>query len=184
MLNHLALPIGNNNMKQQQGMTLIEIIIYVAILGFVATAFMTMSINMLSLKSKSISQQEISSTLRLLSQKINYEIKNAKSISTTTPTSITLILSDSSRSPTVFDLNNGNLRMGFGNSGSCPISNPCILNSNLVNISNFSITNLSSGDTLSQNIKYTLSGNYKNNSGRAEFDAAASLTDSVELRSK
>lgn len=171
-------------MKQQQGITLIEIIIYVAILGFVATAFMTMSINMLSLKSKSISQQEISSNLRLLSQKINYEIKNAKSISNANSNNITLILSDPSRSPTVFELDNGNLRMGFGSTGSCPSTSPCILNSNLVNISAFSVTNLSSGDTLSQNIKYTLSGNYKNTSGRAEFDAEASLTDSVELRSK
>lgn len=171
-------------MKNKQGMTLVEIIIYVAILGFVSTAFITMSINMLSLKSKSISQQEISSTLRLLSQKINYEIKNAKSISSTTATSLTLILADSSRSPTVFDLNNGNLRMAFGNSGSCPISNPCILNSNLINISNFSVTNLSSGDSQTQNIKYTITGNYKNISGRAEFDASGSINDSIEVRSR
>ena len=171
-------------MKNQSGMTLIEIIIYVAILGLISTAFITMSINMLSIKTKSISQQEISSNLRLISQKINYEIKNAKSISTTTASSITLTLTDSARNPTVFDLNNGNIRMGFGSSGNCPTTSPCILNSSNINISAFSVTNLSSGDTKTQNIKYTISGNYKNSSGRAEFDASGTIIDSIEVRSK
>lgn len=171
-------------MKQQRGMTLIEIIIYVAILGFVATAFMTMSINMLSLKTKSVSQQEVGSNLRFISQKINYEIRNAKSISSTTATSLTLTLSDSARNPTVFDLNNGNIRMGFGSAGSCPTTSPCIINSNDINISAFTITNLSSGDSKTQNINYTLSGNYINSSGRAEFNANGSINDSVEVRSR
>ena len=175
---------GKNNMKKQSGLTLVEIIIYVAILSLIATAFMTMSINMLALKTKSISQQEIGSNLRLISQKINYEIRNAKSISATTTSSITLTLSDSARSPTVFDLNNGNIRMGFGSSGNCPTSNPCILNSSDINISTFSVVNLSSGDSKTQNINYTLSGNYINNSGRSEFDANGSINDSVEVRSR
>ncbi|MEI8067325.1 MAG: prepilin-type N-terminal cleavage/methylation domain-containing protein [Candidatus Shapirobacteria bacterium] len=171
-------------MKKQQGLTLIEIIIYVAILAFVSTAFMTMSINMLSLKSKSVSQQEMDSTLQFISQKINYEIRNAKSISSTTATSLTLIPQDSLRSPTVFDLNNGNIRFGFGSIGSCPSTSPCTLNSNTINISAFSITNLSSGDSKTQNIHYTISGNYINNSGRAEFNAVSSISDSIEVRSK
>jgi type II secretory pathway pseudopilin PulG len=167
-----------------KGMTLVEIIIYVAILSLVSTAFITISINMMSLKTKSVSQQEIGHNLRFISQKINYEIRNAKSISTTTPTSITLILSNASRSPTVFDLNNGNIRMGFGSAGSCPTTNPCILNSNLINISQFSVTNLSSGDSKTQNIDYTISGNFINNSGRQEFDASGFINDSAEVRSK
>ncbi|MDD2225240.1 MAG: type II secretion system protein [Candidatus Shapirobacteria bacterium] len=167
-----------------KGMTLIEIIIYVAILSLVSTAFITISINMMSLKTKSISQQEIGSSLRFISQKINYEIRNAKSISSTTPSSLTLILSDSSRNPTVFDLNNGNIRMGFGSGGDCPTTNPCILNNNLINISDFTITNLSSGDSRTQNIEYTISGNYINDSGRQEFNAFDSITDSVEVRSR
>lgn len=180
----MDLPIGKNNIKNSQGLTLIEIIIYVAILGLISTAFMTMSINMLSLKTKSISQQEIGSNLRFISQKINYEIRNAKSISATTASSIILTLSDSARNPTIFDLNNGNIRMGFGSVGNCPTTNPCILNSNDVNISAFSITNLSAGDSSTQNVRYKITGNYINNSNRAEFNANGSVTDSVEIRSR
>jgi len=167
-----------------KGMTLIEIILYVAILSLISTAFITIAINMMSLKTKSVSQQEIGSNLRFITQKINYEIRNAKSIFSTTSSSLTLTTFDVSRNPTVFDLNNGHIRMGFGNSGSCPVTNPCILNSNLINISEFSVTNLSSSDNQTQNIRYTVSGNYINPSGRQEFDAFNSITDSVEIRSK
>jgi hypothetical protein len=182
LLNHLDLLIGRNNMKHQFGLTLVEIIIYVAILGLIATAFMTMSINMMSLKTKSVSQQELDSNLQFISQKINYEIRNAKSISSTTTSSITLTLTDSSRNPTVFDLNNGNIRMGFGIGGSCPNTSPCILNNNVINFSNFIITNLSSGNSQTQNIRYQISGNYINSSSRPEFNASGSITDSVEVR--
>ena len=168
----------------KKGMTLIEIIIYVAIISLISTAFIMISINMMSLKTKSVSQQEINSSLRFISQKINYEIRNAKSISSTTPSSLILIPFDNARNPTVFDLNNGNIRIGFGSTGDCPVTNPCILNSNLIKISNFTIINLSSGDSKTQNINYTISGDYINNSGRQEFNAFSSITDSIEVRSK
>jgi len=166
-----------------KGMTLIEIIIYVAILAFVATALMSMSINLISLNNKSSAQQELSATMRLISDKINYEIKNAKSISSTTASSFILNQSDSARNQTVFDLNSGNLRMGYGVGGSCPTSSPCPLNSNLINISNFIVTNLSSGDSKTENIKYSLTGNYINTSGRVEFNVVQTVNSSQEIRS-
>lgn len=166
-----------------KGMTLIEIIIYVAILGLVATSFMTMSLNMISLNNKSVAQQELSANLRLISEKLAYEIKNAKSVSAVTSSSLTLNSRDSARNQTKFDLNTGDIRMGFGVGGSCPASSPCPLNSNLVNISNFTITNLSSGDSSSENISFSITGNYINNSGRAEFDATQTIHGSQEVRS-
>jgi hypothetical protein len=166
----------------KKGITFIETIVYVGILSMIATAFMTMSINIMSLKSKTISQQELSSNLRFISQKINYEIRNAKAIASTTASSITLTMADSARNPTVFDLSSGDIRMGFGSGGSCPTSSPCVLNSSKINISSFSVTNLSSGDSLTQNVRYTITGNYINNTGRADFAANGTVTDSVEVR--
>ena len=166
----------------KRGITFIETIVYVGILSMIATAFMTMSINIMSLKSKTISQQELSSNLRFISQKINYEIRNAKAIASTTASSITLTMADSARNPTVFDLSSGDIRMGFSSSGSCPTSSPCVLNSSKINISAFTVTNLSSGDSLTQNIRYTITGNYINNTGRADFSANGTITDSVEVR--
>ncbi len=172
------------NMNKQQGFTLVEVILYVAILGFISTALMTMSINMMSLKTKSVSEQELDSNLQFISQKINFEIRNAKSISATTTSSLTLISADNSRNPTIFDLNNGNIRIGFGVGGSCPAASPCILNNNVVHFSGFSVTNLSSGTSQTENVLYTLTGNYINTSGRSEFNASGSITDSIEVRSR
>ena len=168
----------------KKSMTLVETIVYVAILGLIATAFMTMSINILSLKTKSVSQQEMASNLLFISQKINYEVRNAKAISATTAYSITLTMADSARNPTVFDFNSNDIRMGFGSAGSCQTTAPCILNSTMVNISAFTVTNLSSGDSLTQNIRYTITGNYVNTSGRAEFAANGTVTDSAEVWSR
>lgn len=168
----------------KKGFTLIETIVYVAILSVMATAFLTMSINMMSLKSKGVAQGELSSNLRFISQKINYEIRNSRDISATTASSITLTMADSARNPTVFDLSGGDIRMGFGSGGSCPSTSPCVLNSSMFNISAFTVNNLSSGDSKTQNIEYTITGNYINNTGRADFAANGSVTDSVEVRSR
>lgn len=171
-------------MKNKKGITLVEIILYVAILGFISTAFISMSMNMMSLKSKSSSQQEVDSSLQFISQKINYEIRNAKSISGISGVGFTLTFADTNRNPTIFDLNNGNIRMGFGVGVSCPTTNPCILNSNKITISNFTVNNLSSGDSQTQNIHYSITANFINNSSRPEFDASGTITDSIEIRSK
>jgi hypothetical protein len=168
----------------KKGVTIVEMIVYVAVLSLIATAFVTMSINMMSLKSKTVSQQEIESNLRFISQKINYEIRNAKAISATTATSITLTTVDSSRDPTVFDLSGGDIRMGFGSAGSCPSTSPCILNSTMVNISTFSVTDMSDAGGKTENIRYTIAGNYINNTGRADFAANGSINGSAEIRSR
>lgn len=168
----------------KKGVTIVEMIVYVAILSLIATAFVTMSINMLSLKSKTVSQQEIGSNLRFISQKINYEIRNAKAISATTATSITLTTVDGSRSPTVFDLSGGDIRMGFGSGGFCPTTSPCVLNSSMVNISTFSVIDMSDAGGNTENVKYVLTGNYINNTGRADFAANGSINSSAEIRSR
>jgi hypothetical protein len=81
------------------------------------------------------------------------------------------------RNTTIFDLNSGNVRMTVG-------STVASLNSNLVNISSFVVTKLSSGDSKTANINYTVTGNYINPGGRAEFDYATTIEGSAEVRSK
>ena len=50
------------------------------------------------------------------------------------------------------------------------------ITSNLVNISAFTLQNLSSGDSLTQDVRFTITGVYNNNS--------ATVTNSAEIRSK
>jgi len=164
-------------MKKESGLTLIEIIIYIAIVGLMSTALTMMMMNIMSLKSKTMVMQEVNSSLRLIVDKLNYEIKNAKSLNSTTASSVTINTQDSTRNTTIFALNTGNIRMTVGST----IAN---LNSNLVNISAFTITNLSSGDGKTANINYVITGNYINPGGRSEFNYSATMEGSSEVRSK
>lgn len=146
-------------------------------MGVMATALTMMTINIMQLKAKSLVMQEVNSSLRFIADKINFEIKNAKSLGAITSSSITLNTQDSTRNTTVFDLNSGNIRMTVGTSVAS-------LNSNLVNISAFTVTNLSSGDSKTANINYIVTGNYINSGGRSEFTYFATVEGSGEVRSK
>lgn len=164
-------------MKNQAGLTLIEIIIYVAIVGLMSSAITIMMINIMQLRTKSMVALEVNSSLRLIVDKINFEIKNAKTLGTTTSNSLTINTQDSARNTTIFDLNAGNIRMTVGST----VEN---LNSNLVNISAFVVTNLSSGDSKTANINYSITGNYINSGGRSEYTFANTIDSSMEVRSK
>jgi len=155
---------------RQAGLTLIEIIIYVAIVGLMSTAFVTMMINMMNLKTKSQAIQEVNLSLKFIVDKIDFEIKNASSLGTITSSSI-------ATNRATFDLNSGNMRMTVGGT----IAN---LNSNLVNISAFVVTNLSSGDSKTENINYSITGNYVNPGGRSEFTYSTTIESSSEVRAK
>jgi len=157
-------------MKKQSGLTLIEIIIYVAIVGLMSTALTMMMINIMQLKTKSMAMQEVNQTLRFVADKINFEIRNAKSLGTITSSSIATDRAS-------FTLNSGNIVMTVGST----VAN---LNSNLVNISGFVVTNLSSIDNKTKNINYVITGNYKNTGGRSEFTYVNSVESSAEVRSK
>lgn len=153
-----------------KGLTLIEIIIYVAIVGLMSTALTMMMINIMQLKTKSMAMQEVNHTLRFVSDKINFEIRNAKNLGTITTSSI-------ATDRAVFSLSSGNIVMTVG-------STVVNLNSNLVNISSFVVINLSSVDNKTKNINYAITGNYINPGGRSEFNYSASVEESAEVRSK
>ncbi len=157
-------------MKKQKGVTLIEMIIYIGIVGLMSTALTTMMINIMTLRSKSVVIQEVNSSLKFIVDKINFEIRNANNLGTVTASSV-------ATDRGVFSLNSGNIVFTVG----ATVAN---LNSNLVNISAFVITNLSSGDSKTENINYVITGNYINPGGRSEFTYSATLESSVEVRSK
>ena len=63
-------------MKKQKGVTLIEMIIYIGIVGLMSTALTTMMINIMTLRSKSVVIQEVNSSLKFIVDKINFEIRS------------------------------------------------------------------------------------------------------------
>ena len=173
---HSTLLINNRVLS---GFTLVEMILYVAIVSIFMTGLVYFTWDVIYGRVKSFVHQEVNQNTRFASKRILFEIKNASDINTVSTNSISLEMSDSARNPTVIDVSGGRIRIGYGSSGNCPTSNPCDLTSNRVN-SSVSFTDLSSGN--SSNIKFVLT--VSSTGDRQEYDKSETYETSVELRSK
>jgi prepilin-type N-terminal cleavage/methylation domain-containing protein len=170
----------HTNRTQSNGFTLIELLLYIGIVSILLTGAIMFAWDVIYGRVKSSIQREVGSNIRLASERIGYEIRNAYSINLASGSTLSLAVSDTNRNPTVFSLSNGRLMIGYGASGPCPTSNPCALTSNLVNVSELIFTDQSSGSD-SYNIKYNIS--IESTTARSQWQHNQSYRGSVELRS-
>lgn len=164
-------------MKNKQSFTLIELLLYVAIVGFVLTSLVQFSLNVINGGTKSATQQEVYSNARFISERIKYEIRSAIGINQVTPTQISLITETPTTNPTVISYLSGNITIKQGVSA---VKN---LNSTNTTIPTFVFTNYSSADNKSKHIgiAYTINANF--NSTRQEYQENLSVETSAEIRS-
>ena len=169
--------------KTKNGFTLIELILYVALISVFVTGAVYFAWDIIYGRVKSGVQLEVSQNLRLASKRIIQEIRNAEGVSSIGVSTISLVMEDSARNPTAFDVSNGRLRIGFGSSGSCPTSAPCTLTSDQVTVTELTFTDLSSGGGETVNVSFTITLESNNPSGRQEWERSDTFSTSVELRS-
>ncbi len=163
------------------GFTLVEMILYVAILAIFLTGAILFMWDVTYGRVKSYTHQEVNQNVRLAGKRIMYEIRNAQDLNLpVNPTSISLQMTDSSRNPTVIDLSGGRLRIGYGSGGSCPSTSPCPITSNQVSVTSLNFTNLSSG-TASLNIGFAIT--IESVAQRKEFQKNETFQATAELRS-
>jgi type II secretory pathway pseudopilin PulG len=155
-------------MKSNSGITIIEMTLYIGIVALISSSLVGLYIQIIQMKSKATAIQEVNESVRLAASRLDYEIRSAKSINSV-GSSLSLSFADSSRNPTIFSLVNDRILLNVGVS-------TAYITSNLITITNFTLTNLSSGDSNSQNIRYSISGSYLGND--------ATVTSSAEVRSK
>ena len=148
------------------GATYIELLLYIAVLSvFISgTIIYTLISQRQRLYANAI--QEVNYNINLLSSRIDYEVSNASSFTLNSPNELTLnfdLSEDSYKDPMIIRLDNGILKLGYGNSGSCTTSSLCNLSTNLVNVNsiNFEDLTISGG---SPTIRYTLDVTYTGNS--------------------
>lgn len=168
-------------MNTNKGFSLIELILYVAIVAIFITGVATFGWNVINTRVKNRVSQSVISNLRIAVQRIEFEIRNASSINSVGIGSLSLAYTDPARNPTIITLSSGRIMIGWGSSGSCPVSSPCPLTSNEVNFTKLIFTNMSSG-SLSANVRYEL-GAAGAVSGSKEWSYASSATNSAEIRS-
>ena len=171
-----------NKINANLGFSLIEMILYIALTSIFITAAIGFALDVIYGRIKSEVQREVGSNLKFIANRINYEIRNASDINSVASDSISLANSDLSLNPTIINFTGGKITLGQGSTGSCPITSPCDLNSDNVEVTNLIFTDLSTSNTSS--VKFSLSITHDNPSNRKEWDRSGTYESSVQIRSK
>lgn len=166
------------------GFTLIELILYVALVGVFITSVVTLAWDMIHSANKARAEQQVIFNTRLISKRIAFEIRNASAVNSVSSSSISLANADVNRNPTVIDLSSGRVRIGWGAAGSCPTTTPCFLSSNEVTVQSLVFTDYSNVGNTTDNVRFEVA--VKNNVGDVAEDwkYAEYATGSGEVRSK
>ncbi|QQG47354.1 MAG: type II secretion system protein [Candidatus Woesebacteria bacterium] len=163
--------------KTFEGFTLIELILYMAIVSVVTTSLISFGWNIINNGIKSTVDEEVYSNGRYIAEKIKYEIRNASGINTVNTTSISLSESNPADNPTVINLSSSRVTIKKG--AAAAVS----LNSNDTAISNLVFTNYSSLDNKTKNIQFSFTIFYKANSVRGDYQSSANFEGDGEVRS-
>jgi prepilin-type N-terminal cleavage/methylation domain-containing protein len=166
---------------QSRGFTLIEIIIYVAIITIVTTTFVNFSTSASEARSKSYAVTEVQSNARIAMNTIVERIRASISVNTSTsvfgvdPGSISLQMASSSLNPTIIslDADDGIMQMTEG------VASPLSITSDEVKITKLEFT-LLGNSTKRQNIRIEMEVEY--NSNDVTFKYTQALRSSISIR--
>ena len=129
--------------KESLGFTLIEFIIYSALITIIVGMIVLMSVNVMGARARIITRQEVNHNARFVLERMTYEIRRAQSITSPSSgaTSSSLTLVDGDGDTRVFDLSAGVLQMTIGS------GTPIALTSDSVSATNLEVFNLSYSET-------------------------------------
>jgi type II secretory pathway pseudopilin PulG len=168
--------------KSGGGFTLIEILVYIAVLGILMillSSFLIWS-NQSNIKAKTM--RETLEDARRAIEIIAHEIKEAESVYTPTTNPSQLSLETRNYLPTGEE--SSYIDFFLCNSSLCfkkESQNPAVLTKENVEVNNLVFTRIVSGDFSS--IKIELGVNYRNPNNRPEYQTVVNLTSTASLRS-
>src|SRR3989344_4513051 len=176
--------------RTNNGFTLIEILLYIALVSGLLIAASTFSWNIINSKTKSQSIQEVEMNGKLIMGHLTRVIRSARSVDVSSllnsnladpgnaGQSVSLDIRDATDDPTIVDVNNGTLRLQIGTGPAVAIS------SNLVTITNLTLHDYGLASGKSENLGITLTLERINPESRNEYDASITLTTAVEIRDR
>jgi four helix bundle protein len=179
--------IPNTKYEKSKGFTLIEFLVYTAIVVVVGVISIEFIINIYGGKAKAQSYFEIQENARLVMERITQEIHGAQGINTSNfginlaanpGSKLSLQFRDASLNPTEFDVAGNVLRIKQGAAG------PYELTNNQVRVTNLIFRNFSSPNGKSKNIGVELTIEHVNPSGLPEWQASISLRSAMELKDR
>ncbi|KKQ98559.1 MAG: hypothetical protein UT24_C0009G0059 [Candidatus Woesebacteria bacterium GW2011_GWB1_39_12] len=173
MMNNSKFQVPNS--KFSRGFTLVELILYIAIVTMFMTGVIYFTSDIVYGRVRSQVHQEVNQNMRLAVKIIMYEIRNASGVNSVSASSISLASTDAGRNPTVIDrdVSSGRLRIGYG-------GNQYFLTSNKVTVTALNFTDFSTAG--STNVRFSIT--IEATGDRQEFQKSETYETSVELRSQ
>jgi Tfp pilus assembly protein PilW len=160
------------------GFTLIELVIYIAILSLVLVSITGFFLNTTAGNMKESSYQEVQQNGRFVMTKITQETKKAIGINSpaagSSNNSLSLVMSDQNLNPTIFDLSGGKIRITQGSSA------PIELTTDQVVVNSLQFTNLSYSGTPGT-VRAEINMEYLNPANKIEYQASLDLKTTVSL---
>ena len=170
--------------KYKRGFTLMEILIYIAVLAIIVSAVSGFLVWAIKSNTKAMAMREVSDNARRSMEMMSYEIREAKSIYTPTSTSTQLSLETTHYLPSGETLTYIDFYLcGAATTTLClkkESQDPIALTSDMVEVNNLEFIQIA---TTTPSIQINLRINFKNPQNRPEYRAEISLTLTTSLRS-
>ena len=171
------------NLKANSGFTLIESLIYVALIGLVVSGFISFSLSISDLRNKNYVTQEVQANARTALNLITQKILSANSVNIgssifgSDPGELSLSMTNESKNPTIINLNvdNGILQITEG------LSSAVAVTSNKVKITNLVFANLTSTGE-KENIRIQMTVEYNNAEGDIKYNYSQTIQTAISLR--
>jgi type II secretory pathway pseudopilin PulG len=178
MIKNIFKKIKNKNF----GFTLVETLIYIAIMSIVLVSFITFILSISNSRNKAFVVQEVQANARIAMNIISQKIKTANDVNIgdsvfgADPGVLSLAMQDANKNPTIINLSqdNGILQIKEGT------NDPIQVTSSDVQITNLVFSDFTNG-TSKENIKIEISVDYKNQEDAA-YAYSQSLITAVSLR--
>ncbi len=161
---------------QEQGFTLIELILYIALVAVFITGAVFFAWDVVYGREKAYQQQVVEQSGRAAIARIAYEIRRAKSI--TSIADEQLVLANGNGSDTTVALSSGVIQITTGGAG------PYDLTSNQVQITDLSFTDLTSTDNNTKDVNVRLTACQSSSVLSSQSLAQSTMNQSVELNSQ
>lgn len=133
-----------NVMKNGEGFTLVEFILYIGIVGIVLLVAGAIGLNVLFGKAKLMTIEEVSQNARFALERISERVRNAEAINSPAPSTsastLSLKMASSTQNPTIFDFSHGVIRITEGAGSTVNLTSSEIIVTNL-QFSNISYPN-------------------------------------------
>lgn len=171
MRTHIARKTGR---RDERGATLLEFLIYIAIVGVVVSSALLFAIEFVASASKASAMSEVSRNARFASARIAAEIRGATAVNAGAsvfdihPGTLSLATASGPTNPTVFTVTDGVLTVQQGVGAVLPLT------SSKVEITDFTVENLSNGNKTKE-IRVSVTATFRNTGNLTELRAETTV---------